>query len=301
VVVRNFTKTAFLKLLPLLLRSTQRILQAKPGSNTDGRVPILVYHKITDLRLGLDAQWNVPPAMFAEHIAYLRSEKFNVLSLTDFYATLSRKRKLPPKPVVITFDDGYASMYRHAYPALKAFGFPATVFIAVDYVEKRSLFWWDRRVLERLPEAYESLRMLSWSEILEMQSSGIISFGSHTMTHPHLGRLPVEKIEYELATSKAVLERRLGRTIEFFAYPGGIRHYGDLSRETKKMLIHCGYRLACTSVFGRNGFGQNAYELKRIGIERTDSLPVFKAKISGGCDWLEAAQTAFQRVFNNVY
>jgi len=264
-------------------------------------VPILVYHKITDMKQGLDAQWNVPPSMFADHMAYLDSEKFNVLSLSDFYSILRRRREMPPKPVVLTFDDGYASVYRHAYPVLKAFGFPATVFIAVDYVEKRRFFWWDRRVLERLPELHESLRMLSWSEILEMQSSGIVSFGSHTMTHPHLGTLPAEKIEYELATSKAVLEKRLERPVAFFAYPGGIPRYGDLSRETQQILIRCGYQLACTSVFGRNSFGHSAYALNRIGVGRTDTLPVFRAKISGVCDWLETAQAAFQQVFKNVY
>ena len=300
-VIRNFTKKAFLKLLPVVLQSVHRIRQAKPGSHSDGRVPILVYHKITDLRQGLDAQWNVPPAMFADQMAYLGTEKFNVLSLSDFYSRLRLRRKMPSKPIVLTFDDGYASVYRHAYPVLKAFGFPATVFITVERVEKRSFSWWDRQILERLPQEHESLRMLTWHEILEMQSSGIVSFGSHTMTHPHLGNLPTEKIEYELATSKAVLEKRLGRKVDFFAYPGGIRRYGDLSRKTQKILISCGYRMACTSVFGRNGFSDNPYQLKRIGIGRTDTLPVFRTKVTGGCDWLETAQSASQQVFKNVY
>jgi peptidoglycan/xylan/chitin deacetylase (PgdA/CDA1 family) len=300
-VIRNFAKTAFLKLVPLILRPLYWMRQVKPVSESDGLVPILVYHKITNLREGLDAQWNVPPALFADQMAYLRSEKFSVLSLADFFTILRLQRKPPPKPIVITFDDGYAGVSRHAYPVLKAFGFPATVFVAVDYVEKQRLFWWDRRVLERLPEHHENLRMLNWSEILEMQSSDIVSFGSHTMTHPHLGTLPPEKIEYELAASKAILETRLGRPAHFFAYPGGIRRYGDLSRETEQILIRCGYHLACTSVFGRNGFGQSAYELKRIGIGRADTLPVFRAKVAGACDWMETAQSAFQQVFKNVY
>ncbi|RJQ54020.1 MAG: polysaccharide deacetylase family protein, partial [Desulfobacteraceae bacterium] len=119
--------------------------------------------------------------------------------------------------------------------------------------------------------------------------------------YPHLGTLPPEKIEYELAASKAALEKRLGQVVDCFAYPGGIRRYGDLNCKTEQILIRCGYQMACTSIFGRNGFGQNPYELKRIGIGRADTLPVFMAKVSGACDWIENVQTAFQQVFKNVY
>jgi hypothetical protein len=96
------------------------------------------------------------------------------------------------------------------------------------------------------------------------------------------------------------MEENLKQPVTFFAYPFGMKSYGDINDETAELLVEKGYALACTSEMGRNGPDENIYLLKRMGIGREDSLDLFRAKLAGACDWLGAAQKNFQRVFKNV-
>ena len=299
-VARRIAKSAFITTLKALSRPLYGFFRVKQFFWPDSKTTILVYHKISDLTEGLDAFWNVPPSLFARHMAYISQGGHTVLSLQAFYDHLRQRREPPPRTVVITFDDGYASVYRHGFPLLKRYGFPATIFLAAQYAGNGSHFWWDEPVASQHPDLGEDVRLLSWGEIEEMQASGLITFGSHSMTHPHLGQLPRTAIEFELEHSKKVLEENLKRPVTFFAYPFGMKSYGDINEETTELLVEKGYILACTSEMGRNGLDENIYLLKRMGIGREDSLDLFRAKLMGGCDWLGTAQKAFQRIFKNV-
>lgn len=298
---RQLLKNAFIALMKHAALPLYGASQLKRRLWRDGKAAILVYHKISDLELGVDAFWNVPPSLFAQHMAYLAEKRFKVLSLEQLLAYIRLKRQLPENSVVLTFDDGYASVYRHAYPLLKRYGFPATVFLTGRYTGRNRLYWWDRQITTRRPDTLEEVRILSWDEIEEMQSSGLICFGSHSMSHNHLGQLSRRRVECELGTSRAYLERKLKKSVTFFAYPGGIRTYGDVSDETARVLAESGYELACTSETGRNGVGGNPYALKRIGMGRDDSLPLFRAKLAGGYDWVEWPQKAFHRMFKSPW
>jgi len=154
--------------------------------------------------------------------------------------------------------------------------------------------------VKKRPDAGEEVRLLSWKEIEEMQSSGLISFGCHSMTHPHIAQLPRAEIEYELWQSKKLLENKLRKPVTFFAYPFGMKSYGDVNDQTASLLAEKGYTLACTSEIGRNRLNEDIYMLKRMGMGRDDSLNLFRAKLTGACDWVGAAQKTFQRVFKNV-
>lgn len=118
----------------------------------------------------------------------------------------------PAKTFVLTFDDGYNSVYRHAFPLLQELNATATVFIAPN---PRG----ETNGATPLPQLY-GREMLRWHEIREMHAHGI-SFGAHTMTHADLTRCDDAQLDHELSTSQAVIAEALGQPIPSFAYPFG--------------------------------------------------------------------------------
>lgn len=118
--------------------------------------------------------------------------------------------------------------------------------------------------------------MLSWDEVAQM-SRKRIAFGSHTVTHPILTRVPADRIAEEMATSKKLIEQRLGNTVKAFAYPkGGV---GDFDATTRSLLIDAGYRCAVTTLFGGNKPGQDPFELKR-GTPWEQDIDSFAVKLA---------------------
>ena len=125
------------------------------------------------------------------------------VSLLEAVDCLRRGAPFPERSFVITFDDGYQSVYDEAFPILQRYGMSATVFLTVG--NKRA------HPAGRLP-AIEGRSMLSWPEIREMQRAGI-EFGAHTLTHPDLTRLTRERVEAEVCESKAVIESAQSREL----------------------------------------------------------------------------------------
>ena len=109
--------------------------------------------------------------------------------------------------------------------------------------------------------------MLSWRSIREMHSYGIV-FGAHTMTHPDLTQLPLDKVEQEILASKEIIEDALGMLVSTFAYPYG--RYNDLVREVVKRNFTC----ACSDKLGLTRMGSDPYTIERVDSYylRTDKL-----------------------------
>ncbi len=123
----------------------------------DYRVAIIMYHKISTLTEGLDAEWNVSPTQFREQMTMLAGDEFNVISLEQFADCLASDRSPPRNAVVITFDDGYANVYQHAFPVLREFGLPATIFQTVQFAHEQRLFSWDEAEYGDQPERFDAV------------------------------------------------------------------------------------------------------------------------------------------------
>lgn len=106
--------------------------------------------------------------------------------------------------------------------------------------------------------------MLSWSEAREMANSKLITIGAHTITHPILSRVDSEQAENEIIEGKACIEERLGLPVHYFAYPNGSEK--DFNKEHVDMVRKAGYRAACSTIAGSNGFGSDLFALKRIDV-----------------------------------
>jgi len=216
-------------------------------------VPIVMYHSVENSQG--PAGIVVSPKSFAKQMDYLQKKHYKVLSLDELVSLIKEKKPMPRKSVVITFDDGYENNYLNAYPALKKYGFPATIFVIVDLIGR---------------EGY-----LTWDEISEMEKYGI-TVGSHTLDHTYLPGVPVEWQEHQIVESKKILEARLGHRVDYFVYPSG-----GFTEETKAIVKGAGYKGACSTNRGYQTLNKDEYELKRVRFKNTDSTPAFWAKLSG--------------------
>lgn len=175
-----------------------------PSSGNSLKVPILFYHYVGNnpnpKDLGRDVL-SINPDKFDEQMKYLRDNGYTSISLDTLFAALRKQAILPAKPVILTFDDGYIDFYYNAYNILRNYGLTATVFIPTGLVSQPSY--------------------LTWSQIKEMHSSGLIHFGTHTVHHYNLPSISSESALNELRESKKTLQDELGVPINFMAYPNG--------------------------------------------------------------------------------
>ncbi|MDT8900104.1 polysaccharide deacetylase family protein [Anaeroselena agilis] len=152
-----------------------------------------MYHSISEEK-GNDAV--ISPALFAEQMAYLHSQGYNPVTLDQLYDYLTGQKGLPPKPVAITFDDGYRDTYEIALPILKRYGFKSTLFVLTADSERR----------------------LTWQELREMKAAGM-EIASHSYTHRNLAGMTATAQADEITRSKELLDRNLNQDTRFFCYP----------------------------------------------------------------------------------
>ena len=168
-------------------------------------VAILMYHSIGRNR----NFFTVTPESFHQQMSYLKNKGYKVLSLADVVDSLIHNRPIPAKTIVLTFDDGYEDNFTNAFPILKKFGFPATIFVSTDFIG-------NERLVREIPMQY-----LTREQILDMHSSGLIDFQSHGLSHHKLTELSSDEIEREMKGSKVVLEELLNKSCDLFSYPFG--------------------------------------------------------------------------------
>lgn len=256
--------------LPFLIRE---VLQRR-------RVTILFYHR--------------PAAdVFAEHANALRSA-YNLISLEAFLAALESGRlgELPPKSLIITFDDGHRSNY-DLIETLRALPAPPTVFVCSGLVGTEQPFWFDvvadPEALKLIPDEERLLRVqadlrsseptgraaLAGTEIDQLKR--FVDFQSHTVSHPILPRCPPLKALRELADSRKQLEQRHGLRVYALAYPNG-----DYTEREIRFARQVGYRCAVTVDFGFNGSSADPFRLRRIAInDDRDGANVVMLKACG--------------------
>jgi peptidoglycan/xylan/chitin deacetylase (PgdA/CDA1 family) len=218
-------------------------------------LPILTFHDIA----GASAVIAFSPQIFRQGMTQLHESGYRTLSLIDAANCLYKHEPFPARSIVITFDDGYRSVYDEAFPVLQRYAMSATVFLTVG---KRNAVNLDGS----LP-SLEGRSMLSWRSIREMHNYGIM-FGAHTMTHPDLTHLPMNKVKEEILASKEIIENALGISVSTFAYPYG--RYNALVREVVKENFTC----ACSDRLGLTKWGSDLYALERVDSYylRTDRL-----------------------------
>jgi len=208
-------------------------------------LPILTFHAIDHS----PAVISFSPKFFERGMRFLHQRGYRTLNLVDVAAYIRSGLSLPDRSIVLTFDDGYQSVYDHAFPILQRYGFSATVFLTVGGKRNGSNSG-------RLPEM-SGRSMLSWSEIREMQRCEI-EFGAHTLTHPDLTRLAITSAEREICDSKAIIEDSVSVPVTSFAYP-----YGRYDNRCREIVSHH-FVCACSDQLGLVHASTDLYAVERV-------------------------------------
>ena len=221
----------------LQAQSVEEISSIANGS----KILVLNYHQIADKNNAL----SVTLKDFETQMKFLADSGCITITPDELYAGLRGEIDLPPKPVLITFDDGYLDNYTNAYPILKKYNLRATIF-----------------VIPAFTGVYPGY--MTWEQLKEMEQSGTITVESHTLTHPKLEELPDDEIRVELLNSKNLLEENLGHPVEFLAYPTGTYnlHIAGIAQDL-------GYKGAFTIKYGIVDKGSNFFALERVPIFNT--------------------------------
>lgn len=218
-------------------------------------VVILMYHSIDNN----DFFFNVFPSDFENQIRYLKENNFNVITFDDLKECLD-KNQIQSKSIILTFDDGYRDNYLKAFPILKKYNLPATVFVSTGLAGEN-----------RRPN------MLDWSEMKEMHASGLIDIEPHTVSHPKLTHLAIEKARREILDSKSEIERHLDKKCKVFAYP-----YGNCSDSIVEMVDKSGFDFAVTVHKGIVKIDSNRLKLNRNSVDSEVDLFQFKNIVTSG-------------------
>lgn len=210
-------------------------------------IPVIMYHSI-DYEEGNELR--VPKENFKKQMQYLKDNGYNTISLDELYDFIKNDSKVPEKPVILTFDDGYVDNYTNAYPIIKELGLKATVFIITSCIDKDKSF-------------------LTSEQIKEMDANGF-TVESHTVNHDRLAEISYNEQVDTLKQSKVFLENILKREIKYIAYP-----YGLWNKNTLKAVEETGYNMAFTTEAGWAEKENGVYTLNRIYIKASASMDEF--------------------------
>ena len=192
---------------------------------------------------------------------FLKDDGYHTLTLDEFYDFVVNGAKIPPKSVLITFDDGRKSNFINAYPILKENGFRAVNFLVTSKIPQKTS--------EFNPKKYQRM---SFEEI--EKSKDVFEFASHT--HKMHEREKETKVPYLLSKSDEEIRDDIAESLKYtdkayFAYP-----YGSHNKRLFKILKDSGIKIAFITLKGKVGYGHNPYRINRFGIKEEYSLNKFK-------------------------
>lgn len=223
-------------------------------------VPVLTYHRFsTD---GTANRMTVPAPNFEAQMKFLKDNDYRVIPLDLFADFLEFKTQLPDRAVVITADDGWMSFYQIAYPVLKKYGYPSTLFVYSDFPESDPL-------------------ALTWAQIREMAKSGV-DIECHSKSHRNLRmqsgedfRAYLAELEQELKVVQDELKRKAGVTCHYLAYP-----YGGRNPLVVALTQKYGFRVAFTVTRGSNSFFAQDFLVRRSMIYGEYGLKEFERNLN---------------------
>jgi peptidoglycan/xylan/chitin deacetylase (PgdA/CDA1 family) len=313
-------------------------IERSPNGRTAGikrvcgpKFVVLCYHRVGSG--GAPFYSNLDPAVFEAQIRFLR-RAYRIVSLDEMCRELEAGGP-QGQAVAITFDDGYRDLYSTAYPILRRYSVPATIYLTAGAIESGEISWYDRIFVAAMLSRSETLeidgdpprtfqlssresrlnaateivsifrkypnsdriaacvalerkaglsraaaelkdRMLTWEQAREMQDTGI-TFGAHTMNHPVVSQLAPAERDLELGASKRLLENRLQRSVDHFAFPFGSP--ADIDAESCALLPRYGYRSAVSTVWGLNTPETPRFLLRRMGGDEL-SLSLFALRLA---------------------
>jgi hypothetical protein len=218
------------------------------------------------------------PARFRQQMKWLRENGYRAVTLDDAVGLMQNASpQRADRTVAITFDDGFHDFRLNAWPVLCEFGFVATMFVPTLYIRNTR-------------KSFRGRECLTWREVRELSTSGV-SFGSHTVSHPVLYRLPWPEVRRELWESRLQLESELDRPVTAFAYPYAFPQEDKaFCARLREELCSQGYRVATTTEIGHLQLGIDPLRVPRLPVNDCDDQRLFLSKLNGAYDWVRSVQ-----------
>ena len=191
---------------------------------------------------------SVTPQAFEEQMAYLASSGYHTVRVADVVAHLANGTPLPNKPIVLTFDDGYADIYESVFPILKKYRMTATFYVITQFTEDRKAGY------------------VTWEQLREMANAGM-EIGSHSLDHSDLRNRTTAFLNNQMMGSKRLIESRLGIIVRTFSYPAG-------KYDTRALTVArtSGYLGAVTEIQGVQQSESDLFEMRRVRVRGSYSL-----------------------------
>jgi len=215
------------------------------------RVPILMYHYVSDLPVDADPirqGLTISPERFEQHLRYLQASNYYTISIRNLHLALDYGKSLPINSVVLTFDDGYQDHYRNVYPLLQSYGMTGTFFVITGFADKNAQ------------------NHLTWNEIVEMALANM-EIQAHTKTHPDLRVRSTDFLVYQILGSLQSIDFHTGIPATYLAYPAG-RYDDNVLNVLQSMPVE----RAFTTQAGIVHTTDNRYEMYRLRIQPNMSI-----------------------------
>jgi peptidoglycan/xylan/chitin deacetylase (PgdA/CDA1 family) len=214
-------------------------------------LPILMYHRINVIKPSTPAEsrgLTVHPADFARQMRWLKRQGYRTITQRELFEALMCGRRLGPRPIMITFDDGYRDNFFKASPVLARLGMRATAYVVSG------------RISGRDPS------FLTWPLLRALEKRGI-EIGSHTVAHHDMTSLSDSEMLRDLRASRRALERKLRHRVPWLAYP-----FGAYDERVERLARRAGYLLAVTTRHGTVHSARHPFALPRLRILDTTGV-----------------------------
>jgi biofilm PGA synthesis lipoprotein PgaB len=268
---------------------------ASASSETDEKFTVLSYHEIADPGEALIPEYAVTPTMFVRQIDWLKNNGYNFVSVDDILADHDGRRPLPPKAVLITFDDGYRSMYEHAWPLLRMLKIPSVVAVVGAWEEDKGTVNFDGRMITRD-------KLMTWAQLRELSESGLVEVSSHSFDLHHgiqgnpqgnmepaatTRRWMADKNAYEdetsykarvtadLKRSRDIIRDRIGKAPRVIAWP-----YGRYTYTLRDIAQQLGMPIGLTLDDGGNMEDTPLWAMRRVLVQSTMNLQSLEAEMN---------------------
>lgn len=284
------------RLMPLLWGFLLCLLSSVGLAATpDNKLTILTYHEIADKKDALEPAFAVAPTNFVRQMDWLKNNGYHFVSMDDVLADRSGKKPLPEKAVLLTFDDGYRSMYANAFPVLKMFKAPAVVALIGNWLDTNGTVRFEGKPVPRNV-------MLMWDDVRAMTQSGLVEIANHTYNMhegilanpqgnmqpaatarrylPELKRYEDEtsyrkRIYADLKRNSDLLRKQTGKAPRIMIWPYG--RYNSTSSDVARQL---GMPIGMTLDDGANNEQTPLHALRRVLIEGNITLDAFRKELA---------------------
>jgi peptidoglycan/xylan/chitin deacetylase (PgdA/CDA1 family) len=224
---------------------------------TPCRVPVLLYHSVSDAEAARNDPWSIRVADFRADMEAVVASGRTPLTCTRLGQALKGEAEIPPRSVLVTFDDGFADFADVALPILTSMGIAATLFVTTAWVGESG--------------------MLSPAALRDVRAAGDVEVGAHSETHPHLDIVGRPRARQEIEGSKRFLEDRLQTRIQSFAYP-----HGSHNRTTRAITVEAGYTSAMAVKNAISHAEDDPYAMARFTVHGGSTRERVAAVIDGG-------------------